>query len=527
MEDYIAEILKNFQFYNLACGFKDMENDLHKIMSVSKFKSDIPISLLGIMKELCLSKPQYYWKRDVALEIETVLDTFVKQDIERFNSAIIKSSKEFFESIRAYENISTMIIELRDVAFEEGYKTKLIRNPLFSQIYEDFLMNLYRVIRSIINEFSEKDYSNLNTIGAILPCLKKHGFNKSININVDLRNAVNHGNLFVQGNEIQYRYGHSPLDYKYEKISIWDYDTFIDEGYDIGCGIIVGLLKIISKYPEIIQNNDAISEENAREWFRLTFKNSKLSILYLDSVSSGGIHQLNVFVNTTIEDYNSLVFTLILLARGAFFRFPQYDSYFVGYEHNRSTSGFLRLTREQLLSSDDIGVLFKLVLESETILMLPILDGTINENAFKFHVFPKIKSDNFEVQDIRDCSITEYKRIKAKVILSEKYSKNKTRSIIELIVSEVKKLETPQNPYIETKYGDIDCDMVFLDIFTHSYDRKKFNLFPSNDSFVCTAHYYKDDSCPKLEHGGVMENLWKAYVKETRKNILIAWNPKI
>jgi len=527
MEEYIQKMLKSFEFYSLACGITDHEATLSKIKNVSKIKVDIPITIFGIMSDLCLSKPEYYWKRDVALEIENGLETYAKKDILKFNESLINSSTEFFESIRAFEDITNVIKELRDVAFEEGYKTKLLRNPLLSQIYEDFLMNLYRLIKNIIDIFSEKDYSNLNTLGSIIPCLKKHGFEKSTEINIDLRNAVNHGNLFVKGSEVEYRFGKTPLIYNYETINIWEYDNTINEAYDIGSGILFGILKVLSKYPETIGSLYSSSEENAREWYRLTYKNSKIRVLYLNSVVSSNIHQLNVHIQTNLGVYNNLVFALIELARGAFFRFPQYDSYFVGFEHSRSSSGFIRLTKEELLSSDDLGELYKMIVECQDILMMPILSNDININAFKFHVFPKIKSEYFEIQEIQDCSIMDFKRIKATVILAKKYSKKNVRIIIDKVISELKKLETPQNPHIETKYGKVDCDMVFVSIFTHSYDRKKFNLFPSNDSFVCTAHYYKDSTCPKLSHGGVMVSLWNSYNKEKYKNNVIAWNPKI
>ena len=527
MEEYLQKIMRSFEYYTLACGIKDQEQTLGKVQNISKIKSDIPISLFGIITDLCLNKPEYYWKRDIALEIENQLETYAEKDILKFNESIINSSTEFFESIRAFEDITNVINELRNVAFEEGYKTKLLRNPLLSQIYEDFLMNLYRLIKNVINEFSEKDYSNLNTLGAIVPCLKKHGFEKSTEININLRNAINHGNLFVRGNEVEYRYGKNAQSYSYETITIWEYDNLIDEAYDIGSGILFGILKVLSKHPETIESNHNASEENSREWYRLTYKNSKNRILYLNSVVSGNINQLNIHIQTNLENYNGLVFALIELARGAFFRFPQYNSYFVGFEHSRSSSGFVRLTSEQLLSTDDIGDLYKMIVDCKDILMMPILSNQININAFKFHVFPKIKSEYFEIQDIKDCSIQDFKRIKATAILTKKYSKKNIRIIIDKVISELKVLETPQNPYVESKFGKMDCDMVFVNIFIHSYDRKKFNLFPSNDSFVCTAHYYKDSSCPKLNHGGVMESLWSSYKKEKHKNIIIAWNPKI
>jgi hypothetical protein len=523
--DPIQKILKNILFFNQACGLKDIANDVKTIRNRLNIKSDIPTSLVGLYYEFCYNSPQYYWKREIASEIEKVLDTFLKDVVEPFNIGFEKSSIEFFESIRAFENITSTITEIRDTSFEEGYKTKLLRNPLYTKICEDFLMNEYRLLKNIINEYSDKDYSGLNTLGKVIPCLKKYGFDKATQINTDLRNAVNHGNVFVEGSKVNYRFGKSANTYEYNEITIWEYDRIIDESYDIACGILVGILNVLTKHPELIVNHYSTSESNAFEWYRLTYRTPKLNVLYFTKVS-GNISQLSIHTKTTIENRDNLFFALIELARGAFFRFPCYDSYFVGYEHNRSLPGFIRLKREHLEATDDIGELGRSIASSGNILISDILDQNVNENAYKFHIFPKIKSEYFEVIDVADISIDEFKRIKANVILSKKHSKSNVRSIINKVISQLVKFETPQNPYYNTKFGNVDCDIVLLNVFSHNDDRNKFNLFPNNSSFVCLAHYYGNDKCPHLDHGGVMESLWKVYKKEKMDKIEIAWNPQ-
>ena len=522
--DIMQDLAKSLLFFNCACGLKDIDSDLKKIKRRFDIKTDIPISLIGLFYEFWNSNPQYYWKRDVAKEVELILDKHLQNDFNTFLNGLEKSSIEFFESIRAFENITSTVTEIRNTAFEEGYKTKLLRNPLFSQICEDFLMNEYRLLKNIMNEYSEKDYSGLNTLGKVIPCLKKFGFEKATSIDSDLRNAVNHGNVFVQGNKINYRFGKSANEYENKEITIWEYDRLIDESYDIACGILVGFLKILSKYPNLILNHN-LSEENAFEWFRLTYRSPKVTILYFTKVG-GALTQLSIHIKTTIENKNSLFFALIELARGAYLRFPNYDCYFVGYEHNRSISGFIQVKRELFISTNDIGIIGQAIVDSGAILLTDILDANRNENAYKFHIFPKIKSEYFEVLNIKDISIENYKRIKADVILSKNHSKSNVRQIIENVIKQLTKLYTPQNPYYDTKYGDLDCDIVFINVFAHNDDRNKFNLFPNNESFVCLAHFYNTSDCPRLEHGGVMESLWQVYKKEKMNKIEIAWNPK-
>ena len=521
-----SKFLQSILFYNQACGITKFDKEVVQIKKNSKIKTDVPITLVGLLRELCFNKPQYYWKRDVADEVEKSLINYLNEGVEEFEEGFESSTTEFFESIRAYENITRTITEIRNVAFQESFKTTLFRNSIFSQICEDFLMNLYRFLKSIVNEYSEKDYSNLNTLGQIIPCLVKNGFAKSTKVNLNLRNAVNHGNVFVDGDTINYRFGKSPKDYENASMKYWDYDNIIDESYDIACGILIGIIRVIAQNPEIIIKHFERSEHNAFQWFRLMYKNPKVSIKYLNK---GQVNepQLNVNIETKIEDHNHLVFALIELAKGAFIQFPNYEKYFVGYTHNRSASGFIRVTRKDLTQTDEVASLYQKIIDSQDMLIMPILEQDINENAYKYHVFPNLNSDHYEVLDIKDCSITDFKRLKATAILNKRYRKREIKNLISRIVKDMVHLKTPQNPYERTKFGEMEADIIFLNVFVNNPDRSKFNLFPDNTTFVCSVHYYKDNNCPRLKNGGVMASLWNAYKKEKLdKNIQLAWNPK-
>lgn len=518
------DLLKSKEFYNQACGIKNTNEDVILLKNKLRFECDIPEGLIGLLKEFCYEKPQYYWNRDVATEVFENLNKYILCDIDKFNSAIESSTIELFEAIRAYESITKIISEIRNVAFEQGFKTKIFRNPVFSQLCEDLLMNLYRVLRNIVNEYSDKDYSNQNTLTPIVQCLQKNGFLKGTDINVNLRNAVNHGNVFISGNQINYRFGKHP-NYQTESINYWQYDDILDETYDIASGILMGILKTFSNHPEVIETHAVSSQENAVEWFKLMYKNEKVKI---QDISFGNINtsQINISIETNIAEKDYLIFALIELAKSAFMFFPDFERYLVGYTHNRSVSGFIRLTNDQLQETFEIPELYKGIINSGEILMFDILNTEINENAYKYHVFPKIKAKTYEVIDVQDCSINNYKRLKANLILSERMSKKKIRAIISRVILDVSKFETPQNPYDNVSWGTDKADIVLINVFVNNPNRKKFNLLIDNKAFVGMAHYYKSDSCPRLKHGGIMEGLWNKYKKEKIKNnITIAWNP--
>ncbi len=521
----MKELFKCMGMYLNACGLKKYEEDVTLIQKKLDVNYDIPIIFVGLLKELCFEKPQAYWKRDVANEIRSNIDDYISTDSELFLLSFNNSAIEFFESIRAYESITRIISEIRNVAFEQSFKTRIFRNPIFSQLCEDFLMNMYRVLKSIVNQFSEKDYSSQNTLTPIIQCLSKNGFVKSTDINVDLRNSVNHGNVFTSGSTINYRFGNAP-DYKIKTINCWEYDDLINQTYDTACGILVGIIQSLSKNPSILESIVIIPDKNAFEWFKLMYKNEKVKVLDVSEVDLKS-RQISINIETHIEKKEDLIIALIELTRSSFLLFPNYDRYFVGYEHRRSCSGYIRLTNKQLIKGLNAIELYKLAVDSNDVMISDIMDADININAYKYHIFPKIKTREYEVIDVQDISVGDFKRLKANLIIGERACKSDIWSIVKNVIFELKSFETPQNPFINISWGKSQADMVFLNVFVDSLERNNFNLFPNNSSFVGLAHFYKDESCPRLQNGGVMENLWRVYKKDKMKDgIVMAWNPK-
>ena len=150
MQEQIIRILKNYEFYTLACGIKDREYQLARIKRVSGVNlEDIPLGLYNILRELCMDKPNYYWDREVSNEIENLIQKNIKTDFEKFLTGFTNSSTEFFESIRALESITNVIKDLREVAFEESYKTSGYLLQV-SRFYFDLSRNFLKLSRNVV-----------------------------------------------------------------------------------------------------------------------------------------------------------------------------------------------------------------------------------------------------------------------------------------------------------------------------------------------------------------------------------------
>ncbi len=171
-----------------------MDEIVKKIQNTLNINHDIPTSLLGILNNMMTNEPHNYWSREVMEEVCDGLSKYYEKDANKFLESFFSAQEHFFAAINSYNAVIEIYSELNDISYEEGLKTKIYRNPIYTQICEDCLMNFYRCLRDIINEYSDKNYSKQNTLGAVLPVLQKK-FPKVVSIDINIRNAISHGNI--------------------------------------------------------------------------------------------------------------------------------------------------------------------------------------------------------------------------------------------------------------------------------------------------------------------------------------------
>ena len=64
------------------------------------------------------------------------------------------------------------------------------------------LSHLYKLILYIINDFETKDYTNQTKLGQLKDNLNKFDYKYLIDINIDFRNAISHGNIELYTDKI-------------------------------------------------------------------------------------------------------------------------------------------------------------------------------------------------------------------------------------------------------------------------------------------------------------------------------------
>lgn len=531
MKSVVEEQIETFTFFQQSCSnFDELTSRQDQIKNALAIQQnlDIPIILTGILHIITVTEPYYYWNKNVSEEVFGELSEYYKRDQQRFEKAFRNSLDHFFNAFNSYDYILAFYQELHDVSFTNDIKTILYRNPFYIQICENCLVNFYRSIKCIINEFSTSDYTNQETLGQIIPVLQKYNFIKSTSINVNYRNAINHGKAFVDGESITFRFKDQGID-KLDSIKLHEFDYIIEESFDIATGILVGFLKLL-----VVNNNllhhclaNEYREAILFEWFKFYYRSPNLKILYLN-IGELDNSQLNIHLTTSISDKSCLFMALMQILRGANNYFPNYKSYFIGYKHPRSLDGWIKIPKAELdgIIDDLRNSRTPPKIAEGNVLMWDIQNYRVDEKAYKFHTFPQIVGQGWSLTNVRDCSISGFKRIKANLIIENRSTPKKIKKIIKEATEKTKELFTPQCPYMHLPFGEKPANCLFFYVFYKSQERHKFNLQPENTYFICLANYYESDNSPRLKNGGTFESLWKKYKKENMDKIELAWNPK-
>lgn len=522
------DFTQSLSFFHIASGATYInEAELDRMGQELGICTELSLSFGGLAWELTSQEPQRFWNSDAAEEVHQRLSELYATDSAQLSSALDAAQEHCFAGISAFDSAVSVQRELSTVSYEESLKTKILRNPLYVQLCEDCLMNIYRGLRCVVQDFRpDKDYSKLDTLGQLIPALQTNGFPVVCGVDFGLRNAINHGNAVPQGSDVYFKYK-SNSGYTVRKMSVWEYQDVIDETMDLATGAIVGLVRFLSEHPVLTERLFSAAPDDIRfEWFKLFFRAPETRLL-LAQRSVVGTRQIGMRAQSTIPDRDRLLMALIQIIRAAYVIFPDYERYLVGYQHGRCPPGFVRLDRATLQATSDTEQLLQVAIRSGEILQFPIQSDDVDEQAFRFHVFPAVSGDGWVVRGIEDCSIEGYKRIKAQLLLDRHESRETIRKFVTGAIESIRTLRTPKNPREPVPFGDMEADIVFLNVFVRARKRKSFALLPNNPNFMCMGHYYASDEAPRVKHGGVPEVIWNQFEQQKDETIAFIWNPNV
>ncbi|MBO4962646.1 MAG: hypothetical protein J6C97_02600, partial [Clostridia bacterium] len=171
-------------------------NDVQQNISPSIVKLDIEYAY--VFYRMMNTRPCIFWNKDVYTQTISLLE---KLFLDHPNELKIETDtyNYFLMGYNAYCQLCDTILDISGFNIEQEIKTRLYRLPTYATILESCLANFLRLIAIITGQGVGKDYTTQNTLGQLIPVVESNGYTEiSQRINVNIRNAINHGKVLMR-----------------------------------------------------------------------------------------------------------------------------------------------------------------------------------------------------------------------------------------------------------------------------------------------------------------------------------------
>lgn len=524
MQNLLSTLFAQYNIVSNNINLIDKINIIKDKFSISE--DSVQLFFIGILYDFIKTQPQYYFNRDVESEVFQNLDNLFLQDNEKFVTAFFEQQNNLFSAINLYHHILETYNEFDDVSFDETTKIKIYYLPVITQLMEFCLNHLYRFILYVSDDFvTGKNYKEQNKLGSLKGSLNKLDYKFLTNIDIDFRNAISHGQVEINANEIIYSYKEQATREEiFKTIKSYELEEIKNKLLDIASGCILGIFKVLIKNNVIdAKYLSSIDEKMTQEYVKLFLHNENIRVKIF-SKGMIGTAQLNLHIDIkNINDKNQIIHLLVLMGKILYIVFPEYERYFINYTHPYSIGGMISFENSKLseiIYEESISKLDD-ILSKDSVFLIPDIQNTnVDNRSYKFQVFPKISGIGWDIIQIKDISLDGIKRFDAKVIIEDcSITKEAVEKLLFQAISKIRVLENKYNPITKIKYGTVEADVVCISVFFKSNERKRFALLKSNQSFICTVNYYKSKSLPKIQLG-FKDN----YYFEQLKKFDIYWN---
>lgn len=435
--------------------------------------------------------------------------------------------EKFFLGYNAYEEMTKVIEELREINESEDIKNRLYRIPTYVSLVEGCLANLYRSIIGIVDMTVDNDLSKQNKLGPLNDLLNKYGFSTlTKDVDIDIRNAINHGGVLIDSGEkkIQFSYYKSGTP-KIKELKIEEMDALIEKVYDTASGIILGIIRFVNNYSYLIKVKASGYIKN--EIVKLQLSVPSIYCNYIAEAKNA--KQLNM--DFTVENYDRtyLIQTAIEIAMMIYEKYPSYEKYFIGFRGIRLQTSWVRFINKEIKdiiyrNKEIVEVCSEVVKRKDIIIFDPRTEE-VDVNAIKYHRYPNFDMGVYKIRKIADASTYGLKRFRAQLFVQNMERTEEIMTAIQGAIEKIKVLENPPCLTMENKHGDMEADCVYLHVFRHNTREKNKYISTMNDNFICVVEYAIKNQFV-LKEGGLTPSIWRRLIHDNKGNIKVSWNPR-
>lgn len=505
----------------------NLENLLNRINeSINPDISEINHEMLYILDKILTSNLCSYWSTSVYRQVYELME-----DLYNKHSETLEIDEIIFEyflmGYNSYSQLSEILSDLSNFNISQEIKTRLYRLPTYTSIVESCLSNFLRVIALLTGKAINKDYTSQNTLGKLVTVIDANGYDEiTKNINVNLRNAINHGkvelNRGTTGDIICFYYVEKHIS-KCIELSVYEFDNIIDSTFDTASGVLLGLSLFINKHIELL-NINTVKRGYAN--FSLLAMQLSMPGIYCRSIrDTGNNKQLNVDIEIQNTDRGYIGEIATLMAILVFDHYKEYEQYMFSFSNPRMITGWIRYTKQEIIDmytqKKSFDVVLKSVINRNDFIIFEPSTEVIDLTEVKYFCFPNHTTDKYKINNIQDASLEERKRLKAHLFIGDVEDKQEIIGIINNAIDWLKGIKNPPSAMMKQKNGLMEADSLYINVYKKDY-RKNKELIPNNDNFICFVDY-NSVGRTTLKSGGLPESIWNKLHHEKIGNLEIAW----
>lgn len=512
-----------YEFYS-QFNLENLLNQINK--SINPDISEISREMLYILDKILTTDPCSYWSTSVSKQVYELMEDLYNQ-----HSDTLEIDETIFEyflmGYNSYSQLSEILLDLRNFNISQEIKTRLYRLPTYTAILESCLSNFLRVIALLTGKAINKDYTAQNTLGRLVTVIDSNGYDEiTKNINVNLRNAINHGkvelNRGTTGDMLFFYYVEKHIS-KCIELSVYEFDNIIDSAFDTASGVLLGLSLFINKHIELL-NIDTVK----RGYTNFSLLSMQLSIpgIYCRSIrDTGDNKQLNVDIEIQNTDRGYIGKIATLMAILVFDHYKEYEKYMFSFSNPRMTTGWVRYTNQDIIDmytqKKSFDIVLKSVINRNDFIIFEPSTEVIDLTEVKYFCFPNHATDKYKINNIQDASLKERKRLRAHLFIGDVEDKQGIIDIINNAIDWLKGIKNPPSATMKQKHGLMEADSLYINVYKKDYRRNK-ELIPNNENFVCFVDY-NSVGRTTLKSGGLPESIWNKLHHEKIGNLEIAW----
>lgn len=490
--------------------------------------SNINKEFIYIFHRMIHTEPCSYWDKNIYTEVFSLLESLYQAHSSRLKIDE-KTFNYFSMGYNAFCQISETICDLGSFNLSHELKTRLYRLPTYTSIIESCLSNFLRVIARLIGQGAGKDYSAQNTLGQLVNVISSNGYTQLAgNIDVNIRNAINHGKVRLSKDPIDkiYFYYSEQRISKTKEIALYEFDKIIDKSFDTASAVLLALSTFMNFHMHLI-----CIDETKNEYIPFVILAMKLSIpgIYCSSISdTGNLNQLNIELEVENTERGNIAQIAALLSILVYNAHSDYDKYLFSFSNPRMMSGWIIYHKQDIIDiisgTKKIDTVCSEIIERKDFLIFPPSTEDIDLNEVKYFCFPNYNSTNYKINNIANASTPDRKRLRANLFVPNAKNRNDLLTIIDQAIEWLLTVKNPASPTLVQKHGDMPADALYINVY-YNDGRKCKELTPSNDNFICFVDY-NTDGTTTLANGGLPTSIWKTFYHEKIDNKLIAWRTR-